>query len=44
VKITMNPPQATVIYDPAKATTGDLTRATTNAGYPSTVKSDGVEK
>jgi periplasmic mercuric ion binding protein len=29
---------AAVSYDPAKTTTAELTKATTNAGYPSTVR------
>jgi len=44
VKVTMNPPQAVVTYDPTKATTADLTKATTNAGYPSKVKSEDIKK
>ncbi len=31
---------ATVTFDPDKASLSDLTEATANAGYPSTVKSD----
>lgn len=31
---------ATVTFDPDKASLSDLTEATTNAGYPSTVRSD----
>jgi len=30
--------QAVVIYDDAKTNVGALTKATTNAGYPATVK------
>ncbi len=37
-KVTTRPPQAVVVYDPAKVTPEDMTRATTNAGYPSSVK------
>lgn len=29
---------AAVSYDPARTTTAELTKATTNAGYPSTVR------
>ncbi len=43
-KVTMRPPQAVVIYDPARVTTEDLTRATTNAGYPSKVKGEEAQK
>jgi len=31
---------ATVTFDPDKASLSDLTQATTNAGYPSTVRTD----
>lgn len=35
VKATLEPPQATVTFDDAKTTVDALTRATANAGYPS---------
>ena len=35
---TLDPPVATVIYDDAKTTPEQLTRATENAGFPSTVR------
>jgi periplasmic mercuric ion binding protein len=38
VKATLEPPQATVTFDDAKTTPDALTKATTNAGYPSTLK------
>lgn len=37
-KVTLNPPEAVVIFDPAKIRVEDLIKATTNAGYPSSVK------
>ncbi|VAX17729.1 hypothetical protein MNBD_NITROSPINAE02-517 [hydrothermal vent metagenome] len=37
-KVTMNPPQAIVLYDPARITPDELTVATTKAGYPSSVE------
>ena len=36
--VTFEPPQAVVRYDPAKVAPEDLTRATTNVGYPSKLK------
>lgn len=36
--VTFEPPQAVVIYDPARARPERLTEATTNVGYPSKVK------
>lgn len=38
VKATLEPPQATVSFDDAKTTVDALTKATANAGYPSSVK------
>jgi mercuric ion binding protein len=38
VKATLEPPRATVTFDDAKTTPDALTKATTNAGYPSTLK------
>lgn len=38
VKVNFNQKTATVTYDPDKAQPESLTRATTNAGYPSTVQ------
>lgn len=37
-KVTLKPPEAIVIYDPNKVKVEDLIRATTNVGYPSSVK------
>lgn len=37
-EVTFEPPQAVVRFDAAKVTTEELTRATTNVGYPSKVK------
>ncbi len=36
--VTFEPPQAVVVYDADKLSIADLTKATTNAGYPSEVK------
>lgn len=36
--VTMTPPEAIVVYDPAKVTIEQLTEATGNVGYPSSVK------
>lgn len=38
VKVDFDKKTATVTYDPDKAQLGALTKATTNAGYPSAVK------
>ncbi len=38
VKVDFDKKTATVTYDPDKAQLGELTKATTNAGYPSAVK------
>ncbi|OGP35032.1 MAG: hypothetical protein A2X88_07365 [Deltaproteobacteria bacterium GWC2_65_14] len=40
-KVTLDPPRAVVIYDPAKVGPERLTEATTRAGYPSTVLQEG---
>ena len=37
-KVTWEPKEAVVTYDDAKTTPAALTKATENAGYPSTVK------
>lgn len=37
-QVTFEPPQAVVRYDPSKVTPEELTRATTNVGYPSKLK------
>ena len=37
-KVTLEPPVAIVTYDDAKTSTDEFTRATANAGYPSTPK------
>lgn len=41
-KVTLNPPEAAVVYDPVKIKVEDLIQATTNAGYPSSVKRKGT--
>ena len=41
--VTLEPPQAVVIYDPQKVSTDHLIEATTNAGYPSHMRTDGGE-
>lgn len=38
--VTMNPPEAVVIYDPTKVTVKQLTEATKNVGYPTSVKEE----
>lgn len=38
VKAALEPPQATVTFDDARTTVEALTKATANAGYPSTLK------
>ncbi len=38
VQATLDPPEAIVLYDPDKASLDDLIEATTNAGYPSSLK------
>ena len=40
-EVTLNPPEAVVAFDPAKISIEDLVRATTNAGYPASVKQEG---
>ncbi len=40
-QVTLNPPEAVVAFDPARVSIGDLIQATTNAGYPSSVKGEG---
>ena len=37
-KVTLNPPAAEVTYDDAKTGPEQLTRATANAGFPSTLR------
>lgn len=37
-KATLEPPEAVVTFDDAKTNVGALTKATADAGYPSTVK------
>jgi mercuric transport protein len=43
--VTLEPPEAVVVYDPQKVSTEALIEATTNAGYPSNIRSraDGGE-
>ena len=38
VKVTLEPPVAEVTYDDAKTSPEQLTRATANAGFPSTLR------
>lgn len=38
VKVTYEPPQAVVTYDPAKVTSGQLAQAPTDVGYPAQIK------
>ena len=38
VKATLEPPEAVVTFDDAKASVGQLTEATKNAGYPTSAK------
>lgn len=38
VSVSFEKKQATVVFDDTQTTVGDLTRATTEAGYPSTVE------
>lgn len=40
-RVTLKPPEAVVVYDPSKISIEDLIKATTNAGYPSSVKKKG---
>ena len=40
-KVTLNPPQTVVTYDPAKVHTERLVEATTKAGFPSTIVPEG---
>lgn len=37
-KVTLDPPVATVTYDDAKTSPEELTRATANAGFPSSAR------
>ncbi|MFQ6105242.1 MAG: mercuric transporter MerT family protein [Candidatus Glassbacteria bacterium] len=41
--VTLNPPRAVVIYDPRVVSAEDLIEATTNAGYPSDIRTEGGE-
>jgi mercuric transport protein len=43
VKVTVTPPEAVVIFDPAKVKVEDIIRATANAGYPSSIKQKGSQ-
>ncbi len=36
--VTIEPPEAVVVYDPTRVSLDDLIQATTNVGYPSSVK------
>ena len=40
-KVTLQPPEAVVVFDPARVSIEDLVHATTYAGYPSSVKGEG---
>jgi len=37
-KVTLEPPEAVVVFDPTRVKVEELIKATTNAGYPSSVK------
>ena len=39
--VTVDPPQAIVVYDPATVSTDAFTKATAQSGYPSVVKDAG---
>ena len=39
--VTVDPPQAVVLYDPARVSTDAFTKATAQSGYPSAVKNAG---
>ena len=39
-KVTLNPPEAVVVFNPDKVKVEDLIKATTNVGYPSLVKQE----
>lgn len=41
-RVTLDPPEAAVVYDPAKVKVEDLIKAATDAGYPSSVKRKGT--
>ena len=41
--VTLDPPEAVVLYDPAKASMDELIAATTNAGYPSSLRIEGQQ-
>ena len=43
VKVSLDPPRAIVVYDPAKADIKKITTATANVGYPSSVIQKGGE-
>lgn len=38
VKVTLDPPEAVVVFDPAKVRVEEIMKTTTNAGYPSLVE------
>lgn len=41
VNVTLNPPEAVVVYDPSKISLEQFIQAATNSGYPSSVKEGG---
>lgn len=43
-KVTANPPRAVVTYDPTRVSVERLVDATTKAGFPSTINSDGGKR
>ncbi len=43
VKVTLVPPEAVVVFDPAKVRVEDIIKTTANAGYPSAVKEKGSQ-
>jgi mercuric ion transport protein len=38
VKVTLDPPEALIVFDPSRVKMEELIKATSNAGYPSSVK------
>ena len=41
--VTLSLPRAVVTYDPRRVSMGDLVEATTSAGYPANIRTDGGE-
>jgi copper chaperone CopZ len=44
VKVTLNPPEAVVVFEPARVGVEDIIKATTQAGFPSVVKEKGGKR